>query len=419
MIIFSPVLMVLRVLSQTVLLALAQILNNKIRTLLTTLGIVVAVASIIVVMGGMSGMKNGVLSEFESFGVKRIWMDGNRPRSMRGKISWLDVQLKPEELEAIKQHCESVELLTGMYFGSYPVQYGEIILEGIGTSGIEPSWHEIENREILIGRRFSAIDLSQQLNVCILNEKAIEELNLPKDPVGEFLLISGRRFLIIGLVENQASSMFGGGDAQTEVLLPITTAMNLNPDGWINYAQGQLRSADQAEDAVAEITFVLRKLRGLEPDEENTFDVEIMQEYLDQFNKVAVGITVATFVVVFVSLVVGGIGIMNIMLVSVSERTREIGLRKAMGAHPMVILMQFLVEAVVLCLAGAVLGIAFGQSILFLARLTPFEMLDNAEAPVWAIVLSAGLSAMAGIMFGMFPAIRASLLNPIDALRHE
>src|SRR5690606_35375373 len=142
----------------------------------------------------------------------------------------------------------------------------ELILEGIRSAGIEPSWHDIEHRDIMSGRRFTKIDLEQRRNVCVINEKAIEELNLPTNAVGEFVLLSGRRFLVVGIVETmENSAMFGGGDAQTEIYIPITTAMNLNPDGWINFAQGELKDADMAMDAVAEITFVLRKMRGLEP----------------------------------------------------------------------------------------------------------------------------------------------------------
>ena len=176
MIVFTPVMMILRVMSQTVVLALVQIFNNKIRTFLTTLGIIVAVASIILVMGALSGMQRGVLDQFEQFGVKRVFMDGTLPQSMRGKLSWRDVQLKQEEVEAIREYVTSLEHFCPMYFGSYSVQYNEIILEGIRTAGIEPSWHDIEHRDIINGRRFTKIDLEQRRNVCVINEKAIEEL---------------------------------------------------------------------------------------------------------------------------------------------------------------------------------------------------------------------------------------------------
>ncbi len=211
MILLSPVMMILRVLSQTVVLALAQIYNNKIRTMLTTLGIVVAVGSIILIMGSLSGMQRGVLSEFEQFGAKRVFMDGTLPPSWRGKLNWREVQLQQEEVDAIREHVTSLDKLCAMYFGAYDIQYEEIILESVRTTGIEPSWHDIENREIMEGRRFSSIDIEQASNVCVINEKAIEELNLPKDAVGEFILLSGRRFIIVGIVETiERSAMFGG-----------------------------------------------------------------------------------------------------------------------------------------------------------------------------------------------------------------
>jgi putative ABC transport system permease protein len=144
-----------------------------------------------------------------------------------------------------------------------------------------------------------------------------------------------------------------------------------------------------------------------------------MQQYIDQFNALAAGITAAAGGIVGISLLVGGIGIMNIMLVSVSERTREIGLRKAIGARPGVILTQFLVEAVVLCLAGAGVGLAAGQGMVLAMRAIPDAPLEGATIPPWAIALAAGFSAATGIIFGMFPALKAARLNPIDALRHE
>ncbi len=417
---FIPVTMVLRVASQTVWLALAQILSNKIRTLLTTLGIVIAVASIIIVVAALSGMRQFVLSEFETFGVKRVFVDGTLPPSWRGKLNWREVQLKQREVDAIRDRVSSLEYFVPLYWGSYSIQYEKVILEGITTWGIEPAWHDVENREIVQGRRFSAIDLRERRNVCIINQAAVEELNLPSEPTGSFLLVSGRRFLIVGLVETlEQSGMFGGGDTRTEVYIPFSTAQSLRPEGWINYAQGELVSAEAAEEAVAEITAVLRQMRGLEPGQENTFDVDVVQQFIDQFKQIAAVITLIAGGIVTISLVVGGVGIMNIMLVSVSERTREIGLRKAMGAHPLIILTQFLIEAVVLCLAGAAVGLSIGQFVIFGANSIPDFPLDSLEVPPWAVMLSAGFSTAIGVVFGIFPAIKAARLDPIQALHHE
>src|SRR5690606_2536659 len=149
------------------------------------------------------------------------------------------------------------------------------------------------------------------------------------------------------------------------------------------------------------------------------FRVEIIERFLQQFNQIAGVVTMVAAAVVGISLVVGGVGIMNIMLVSVSERTREIGLRKAVGARPAVVLVQFLIEAVVLCLVGGLMGLLIGQGLTMAIRQSPGAALDKAAIPVWAIILSFGFSAAVGVIFGMFPAVKAARLDPIVALRHE
>ena len=416
----SPLVVVTRVVSQTVVLALSQVLASKFRTFLTTLGIIIAVASIVIVVAALSGMKQFVLKEFETVGVKRIFVDGTLPPSWRSRLSWRDVQLTMDEVEAIRTHVESLDYFTPMYFGAYAIQHEKQVLDSITVWGIEPEWHEVENREITSGRRFSAIDLKEQRNVCVVNQSAIEELNLPTDPVGSFVLISGRRFLIVGVVETlERSGMFGGGDTRTEVFIPFTVSVALRPDGWINFAQGELKDAKLADEAIAEITAVLRQVRGIKAGEENTFEVAVIQQFIDQFNRLAAVITLIAGCIVAISLLVGGIGIMNIMLVSVSERTREIGLRKAMGAHPLIILTQFLVEAIVLCLAGATVGLAIGQAVVLGTASIPGFPLESMSVPPWAVLLSAGFSTLIGVVFGIFPAIKAARLDPIQALHHE
>jgi putative ABC transport system permease protein len=195
--------------------------------------------------------------------------------------------------------------------------------------------------------------------------------------------------------------------------------MTIQPQLTYSFALGQLKSADLADEGVAELTAILRRMRNLEGDRENNFSVRAVQSAIDQINRVAVGITAGAGGLVAISLLVGGIGIMNIMLVSVSERTREIGLRKAVGARPMVILMQFLVESVVICCVGGAIGMAAGYGIIEIAKQIPSSPLREASVPLWSIGLGVGFSAFTGIVFGMFPAIKASRLDPIVALRHD
>jgi putative ABC transport system permease protein len=300
-----------------------------------------------------------------------------------------------------------------------PVQYGDITKPFVPVRGIRPAWHEIEQRFVTYGRTFSSIDEESRQNVCLINDKTVEEFGLEKDPTGDVILVDKRRFMIVGVVETkQISPMFGGDEAKSEIFIPFSLADSMRPDRGM-YVVAQTKSPELFEDAKAEITFYMRRVRHLQPDDPNTFGVEAIEQIISQFKKIATGITAGAGGIVAISLLVGGIGIMNIMLVSVSERTREIGLRKAVGARPEVILLQFLVEAVVLCLVGGAVGLLIGQGITAALANIPKSPLAGASVPAWAVGLAVGFSAFTGVVFGMFPAIKAARLNPIDALRHE
>ena len=181
----------------------------------------------------------------------------------------------------------------------------------------------------------------------------------------------------------------------------------------------QIVDPELSDEAEAEVRFLLRKMRKLKPGEPDTFQVMALNQMIDQLKAMAAGITAIAGGIVGISLLVGGIGIMNIMLVSVSERTREIGLRKAVGATPAAVLMQFLLEAITLCLVGGFVGLAIGNAFAFGLTLIPDAGLDQATVPLWAVLMSFAFSATVGVVFGMFPAFKASRLDPIEALRHE
>ncbi len=408
-----------RVLLQTFGLALGQIWANKVRSLLTTLGVIIGVASVVAVIAALQGLKTTVLDEFEKIGTNRVYIDGRLPRSMWATGKWRDVQLKLPEIEAIRDRCDSITSITPEIWRSFSTEYGERKIDSVPALGIWPTWHDIVGRQVIQGRPFIPIDENERRFVCLINDKAIEELDLPREPVGEYLRLSGKRFLIVGVVETIQLNIFGGGDSSAEIFIPFGTARVLSPNAWISNAWGSLASPDKVDDAKAEIAFVLRKMRELTAEDEDTFQIEVIQQFIDNFNTMAKGITAGAGGIVGISLLVGGIGIMNIMLVSVSERTREIGLRKALGARPGIILVQFLVESVTLCLAGGAIGLAAGQGLISIIRTIPDSPLKDAAVPAWAVLLAVGFSASTGVIFGMFPAIKAARLDPIEALRHD
>jgi len=414
-----------RLFFQTIPLALGQIWANKMRAVLTALGIIIGTCAVIAVVGGLTGMKNFVLGEFATFGTRNIWLWGDVPDSQRATMSWTDVKVTTYEANLILDQSPSIGTLTMQTRMSETVSFGKKTKQGVRVMGMWPEWHTIENRDVIYGRRLSNIDVQEKRQVCLVNEAAVEELNLDKDPTGDFLLVGNRRFLIIGVLETKdVSVMFGGGESQTELFIPFETAKAINPYTW-SWFMMQIREPGEDEtlkqiaaDATAELRFILRSNRDLHGDDEDTFESQVMQSNIEQFSGVAGIIGIVATGVVSVSLLVGGVGIMNIMLVSVSERTREIGLRKAMGARPLVVLIQFLVEAVMLCLVGGFIGLGLGYAILSIPRFLPDITLEP-EVPAWAVTLAIGFSAAVGVVFGMFPAIKAALLNPIDALRHE
>lgn len=404
---------------QTVLFALAQMLNNKARALLTTLGIVIGVWAITTVIAAVSSLNTWVLSEFESLGARRMHLWGTVPDSMRGTISWQDVRILPGDADALRNNATTIDAVALSAGLRATVLHADRKFDGVRVQGIDPDYLEIENRSIVAGRPFNTNDSENRLQVAIVNDFAVGELRLASGGVGEYILVNNRRFLVVGVVETQSlPAMFGGGDSRVEVYIPYGTTRSMVATPWSD-AIVQLRAAGVAEEAREEIRYILRKHRQLGPEDEDTFDMFILESALDQLRAVGAGLTAAAGVLVGISLLVGGVGIMNIMLVSVSERTREIGLRKALGANPLVILTQFLIEAVLLCVMGGLIGLILGQSTTLALRSIPNFPFEQAEIPVWAIALAFGFSAGVGVVFGMYPAIKAARLDPIVALRHE
>jgi len=409
----------LRLAAQSAVLAVGQIWANKTRAALTTIGIVIGVASVTTVVAALTGMRSNVLTEFETFGIKKIYVWAKWPDEgpMRSASPYA-IRFTPELFDGLELHCPSVAMHTFEAGRREAVRLGDRSEENVQVLAVDRTWLQIENRAVEIGRPFTAIDERQGRPVCLLTPSLRDKLHLDRDCVGQTVLVGDRLFTVVGVVEDPpALQMTGGEGTKEQVLIPFNTAWRASQP-WFTLVAAS-KSPELAEEAAAEIRFYLRRARNLRPGDPDTFDMVIMERFLQQFNQVAVAITLMAGGVVGISLVVGGVGIMNIMLVSVSERTREIGLRKAVGARPSAILLQFLVEAVILCLAGGLVGLAIGQALTAAMAGIPKAQLDKAYIPLWAVAMSFGFAAAVGIFFGMFPAVKAARLDPMEALRHE
>ncbi len=402
---------------QSAYLALAQIWANKTRSVLTTIGIVIGVASVTAVIAALTGLKAKVLSQVESFGSNTIIISPQRPdKGPLSRLPWWHFHFAPEEFDNMLRHCPSVQRFTRLtHIWQQTARHGERSVGNVNVRGAEPSWHEIQKRPLLLGRKLSVIDETRP--VCLIDPELRDKLRLDKDCIGQSIRIGHNTFRVVGVIEREPQLRLGGGDREYyEAVIPFRVASKFGQQ-WIN-ALAESKSTELLPEAVGEIKFFLRSTRHIKPGDPDTFRVESLKSMIKTFNEIALVVTLVAGGIVGISLLVGGVGIMNIMLVSISERTREIGLRKAVGAKKSAILTQFLVEAVILCFVGGLIGVGVGKLLtMVIAGINP--LLEKTYIPAWAIVLSFAFAGSVGVFFGMFPAIKAARLDPIEALRHE
>lgn len=395
--------------------AMEQLWANKLRSLLTVLGIIIAVMSTIVVVAVVQGF-SGYISDFlQGMGTNAMWIFPQRPpgyqvgNRVRAEMEYADIQ-------EVERTCSAVARLAPMIIRTVTLKYGsseEINAELVGT---EAEFQPIRNFYVDKGRFFGPVEVEARRQVCILGRELVEKMETDETILGQYISVNRQRFQVIGLLERKGSVL--GNSSDDIILVPYTTAVKMFPESRKYVAfMVQAEAPELVPEAKAQITTALRRRHKLSVSQPNDFIIFTQDEILSGFNRISIAATSVLVGIVGVSLLVGGIGIMNVMLVSVTERTREIGLRKAVGARRRDILLQFLTEAVVLSSMGGAIGIVLGYFLTFVASQHP-SMVDVA-VPYWAAFLGVGFSVLVGVVFGLLPAFKAAILQPIDALRYE
>ena len=397
--------------------AVLSIRLHLLRSGLTTLGIIIGVAAVISVVAIMQGLSAGIRGQLDDLGsdmttLRAFTTPDQELLGFRNKLTDSDYDALLNKISDFDQ----ITVAMPAFSMGLSVSYGRSSSQS-QLIGAAPNYQDVIRIYPQLGRFILPQDDERRRRVAFIGPSLINKLQLPANPVDEFVLISGDWFRIIGVGEKRGSLF--GFDQDNYIITPFQTAKALNGPDQLQVEISYRAKAGVDEQALQQqIRNVLRAKRGLASDAADPFEFITAEKMKSQFNQVLNSVTLVAAGVVGISLLVGGIGVMNIMLVSVTERTREIGIVKALGATPQVILLQFLLEAVLLSLFGGLLGLLLGYGVAaLLGALIPG--LSDAVVPLWAVLLSLGFTTFIGVVFGLMPAVKAARLAPIDALRYE
>jgi putative ABC transport system permease protein len=403
--------------SNLIRIAIRALVRNKLRAFLTMLGIIIGVASVIAMLAIGEGSKQKMRKQISSMGTNMVMVMPNFQR--RGGVSLgasSSMALKYSDVTALQNEATDVSMVSPEVRAS-----GQVIYSNQNTQttiyGVSEEYLSIRKLEILSGRVFNANEIKSMAKVCILGQTVVENLfGAGADPVGMSIRIKNLPFLIIGVLKDKGESGMGQ-DQDDLILAPYTTVQRrLAAIDYINGIYASATSEEKSPKAIAEVEEILRRTHKLKETADNDFRVMSQSELLATITSITDIMTYLLGAIAGISLLVGGIGIMNIMFVSVTERTREIGLRMSIGGRGKDIMKQFLAESIILSILGGVMGVVFGY---LLARLAGSLMSTQALVKTQSVVLAFIVCFVIGVFFGWYPARKAANLNPIDALRYE
>ena len=401
--------------------ALDSLRGNKVRAALTILGVAIGVTVVIAMASAITGINRSITGILESAGPKTFFVhryfsgglevsDGSDELSPWRRMPWITV----EEAELIRRLPTVRDVNIGEYTNG-PVSFEGVEVKSVAMAGMSPTWNLVNGGDLLAGRNFSNVEYAAGARVAIINDKLAESLFPRRDAVGKRIKIFGVPFEVIGL-HAEAASLFSNAD-EPRLAIPHTTFTKVTDyrKGWMEIAVLPTENAT-VQETQDQVAAALRTKRGLRPGQPDNFAIVTQDRILDTFNKITAAFFIAMIALSSVGLMVGGVGVVAIMMISVTERTREIGVRKALGATRREIMFQFLVEAATLTLVGCLAGMAVGGMIAWAIRsFTPIP----AAVPLLSVIAAVAASILTGVLFGLYPARKAARMDPVEALRYE
>ncbi len=390
---------------------------NRTRSLLTSLGILIGVMNVVAMVSLISGINESIFDLFRSMGTNSFTVS-KMPAGNVSYADYLEMRSRPEftydDAEAIAEQCPSVAAVSPQTFVFRKIHRGSESTNDIVVMGVTPEYQYVTDADIGDGRFFAWPEADRKRQVIVLGHPIKERLFGARDPVGRDVFVGNRKFRVVGVMEPMGELF--GQSLDEYVIIPYKTVSKLYGSRLTSRLSVKATSPDEIDNAIEQVERVLRVRRGVKADDRNNFEIITQSQLVEMYENLTNVTWIVMIGVSAIALVVGGVGIMNIMMVSVTERTREIGIRKAVGARSRDVLWQFLVESAVLSAIGGLLGMGAAMGITkLISSVTPIP----AVIELWSVVLALGVSVTVGIFFGLYPASKAARLDPIESLRYE